>query len=1282
MRKRGLKFSVFVEIGLIIIATFAFAHIIRSSFGDDNLVSAFTEEDLVAGVNTCLEDNNGNVCQEFAASECEINCKEDCIPSRAENIESCRLGTCYDEIEGYCLPNSPRELCENLGNTWIDDPNANVQQCRNGCCLQGSETYFVTEQQCNRRGNLTGTGATFRQDIANEWECLALGGVEEVGACVIPKLNPDEKNACKFTDRGDCQTLQGNFYQNTLCSHPDLNTECEKQVGTECFNQLDEVYWVDSCGNRENIYDSNKAKSWNSGRVLTKNESCDLISGSNFFANQENCGNCNYLLGSTCGKPTERDEEPLIGDLVCKNLECVEEDGTIRQNGESWCVYQGRIGVDGGTTADTPGSSHYRAVCVDGQIEKSLCGTGRTGICEEQRAEIAPGKEISVASCRLNQANVCLNYNNGGKLSSKDKKRQCNENPDCHVEDVLVSENLFFETCLPKYPIGFDLVDSPESAELLCNLADISCISVWVKSAEVGGKIGDKRSAEWQCVENCLCEESIFVENMHDYCISLGDCGASVNYVGDYRENYKVSSTLSGLENVEADFLSSDWGSAINRRSWLFGALTGSPPGFIDVDEDVPVDTGAPDLTNSYKGKIKKYYQTQEGEYVDKNESSEYFGDFFAPVELGPEDDEELFEGVDRMNSLKGASTIATMFTTSYLATSKIFTSIPTIATNSWMYSIGGYVSALVGAVIGFAVTSMLIEKFGLSAGLDSGMVNALLIAGTVGGGLVGWAIWGASVGAKLSTSPAWIVGIIILIIVAVTLVLLKWADVGEVERNIITFDCQPWTPIKGGEKCDLCGDDGLRCNKYACQSLGANCRFINEGTDLEACVDISPNDNTPPIISANEEYLLEGYSYTDENERGVKLIKNGGEGCVDSGSMVLFSIKADELSECRWDYASREFGDMELQFNHESLLYNNHSAGVLIPSMEAFGMSRHDPDARAEFNLYARCQDSSGNENIIDYVVSMCVKKGIDLTAPLINRKEPFVEFVEFGKSEQDISIWTNEPAECRWDDVDRNFEEMGNEMECFNDIEMVEAAGWRCEDTFPVLNNVNTYSIKCKDQPSLAGINESARNTNVQGYNITLRKSRSPLSFEVIKPLSNEIIESPTPVTSVKMELETSGGMNDKAICYYIINDHEIEFAITRNEIHKQTFELYGGGRHIFDLKCVDAAGNEESKRALVQTAIDTRPPKVTKVYNRQGMLNVVTDEDASCYYRTMPTYGINECGYKVEDAEPMADEGEVHTTPFDISKTYYIKCMDEFNNTASGCSVSLVGLEVPNV
>jgi len=101
----------------------------------------------------------------------------------------------------------------------------------------------------------------YRSDITNEVECIATAQAQDIGACVYES---DFERVCEFTTRGECgagdtvQVVNGTevelsnqrtFYEDFLCSAEELNTACARQTSTTCYQG--DVYWVDSCGNRE-----------------------------------------------------------------------------------------------------------------------------------------------------------------------------------------------------------------------------------------------------------------------------------------------------------------------------------------------------------------------------------------------------------------------------------------------------------------------------------------------------------------------------------------------------------------------------------------------------------------------------------------------------------------------------------------------------------------------------------------------------------------------------------------------------------------------------------------------------------------------------------------------------------------------------------------------------------------------------------------------------------------------------------------------------------------------
>ena len=353
---RKIKTIGIFEITILMIATFALAHMVSETNtleipkGMENpliekardLVLGWLSSGIVSaqseGLHTCKLALDGSICQEYVPSECAESCSEGCFPGRAENFALCKVGTCIDLDEGTCSPNTPQFACERneeINSRWVEQEINEINECRAGCCLIGNGAQFVTERSCNLLGERRALPVEFQQ-VNNELECLALVGLEDEGACVLEDSVTSERD-CRFVTKESCNQMGGEFNKDMLCSAEELNTECTPQERTGIIEGKDEVYWFDSCGNRENIYDSNKQRSYNDGKVLSKEQSCSLAVGNDILANQESCGNCDYLLGSVAGTPREQDEKALYGDYVCRDLSCIDKDGEKRLHGESWC---------------------------------------------------------------------------------------------------------------------------------------------------------------------------------------------------------------------------------------------------------------------------------------------------------------------------------------------------------------------------------------------------------------------------------------------------------------------------------------------------------------------------------------------------------------------------------------------------------------------------------------------------------------------------------------------------------------------------------------------------------------------------------------------------------------------------------------------------------------------------------------------------------------------------------------------------------------------------------
>lgn len=1274
------------EIFLLITASFAFSYIIYEASGNLENIKANNKSSYVdvlfsfyklfvkyiignkgmvsaegLSVNTCLISKNASICQEYASeAKCQNECGSGCIPSSRNQISQCKLGTCYDNIEGTCQPKSPRQACESGNGRWFDDENGNIPECQRGCCVLGDQAFFATEQECRRTSSQYGIKGDFKAEVNTELACLVLAKSQEEGACVY---NSEFENTCKFTTKANCIAMNGDFKFGYLCSNPELKTNCIKQASVKCAEGKDGVYWFDSCGNPENIYDSNTVKSYNDGKLLSYNESCSLGNGGNALANQANCGNCNYLLGSRCGAKTGTEKlADSTKDFVCKDLRCRDSNGKIRLNGESWCAYNGAIGTDSGSgdflrSIDTPGSRHFRQTCIDGNVRTEPCADYRNEICVEAQSPITNGKTFSSAACRLNQWQLCIDYNKRAE-DEEDLTDKCKKNVDCFIKEINIADNFQFNICAPKYPAGFDLSENGKGAQTICRLANQKCTVVFVK--DWGG---------WECKANCGCLEQKFSEQMNDFCMSLGDCGASVNYQGSYTQNYKIAST-----------------------------------------DEMP-----PDISTNYINGLKNYATPVRGKFAEPGAVS---GEIGIPEGLGTASAENG-EGMGMMpGMIAGGLGVALVYAASagYLSgtflSNGVSTALPALiapeeagggvvfaAESPGLSAFGG---ALAGAAIGFAVVSMLISF--LVPGMDESTALALSAAGAVAGGMIGYSLMGGQYAAVLGP-----IGWVVLAIVVIIIIIAAIFGIGKTREVTITFSCNPWQAPTGGAKCNQCGKDsgngfdgkGLPCSKYACESLGQTCEFINEGTSQEICYDMNPNDASPPRIKPLQSALQPGFSYADENDNGVKVKSSENEGCVKAYSPLSFGIGLDEPGQCKMDIKHADtFENMQFDFGDDNLFTYNHSMIFSVPSLESLGLPGYDPNRRADYSLYVRCQDKAGNKNVNEYVINFCVKPGDDFTAPIITGRLPVNANIKYGLEILNASVYTNEPSECKWDSVDKEYDIMENSMACDNDIRHQTLNGWKCDTQLPISGNQDQiFYIRCKDQPWLiedsgtghstivvndgknadgtdiirnieAGSNKH-RNKNTESYQFAVIKSLSELKIDSISPDDRTLTYGIEPV-SVTVEAKTSGGANGNAKCSFLSNGQYIEFLNTLSNVHTQTFESFSSGEKEIKVKCQDIAGNTAEATANFNIEIDNDAPDIARVYAQAGNLNIVTNEQSQCYAST------SSCSFDIANSTALSGSEIVHSMSFSLGSVHYIKCKDRFGNVQGDCSMAVRGVQ----
>ena len=798
------------------------------------------------GAGCCALSVDGQKCATAIASTCSegVLFAEGALCSATS---FCRKGCCYNENAGIYDKNVLKSDCYV---SWVDDPNCNMPAAKLGCCILGTRSVFETEGQCRVDTESLALGFDAIVDWngeVNEAQCLMLSATQNEGACVLDGRN------CKFGTGVDCLNYGGQFSEGSLCTSSSLNTSCEATEETTCIDGRDGVYFIDSCGNYANLYDSSKLNDINYwSKVVSSEDSCGSSEGN---ANSKDCGNCNRFTGGICASASEENFDVSSGEFYCKATSCTFE-GESYLNGESWCVYDGKIG-DGD---DVVGSRHWKYVCSQGDVQIEPCADYRNQICIQTDTFDFDGNNVQFknAACIANNWRECINLNgqDGGL-------ELCGETLNCRVENVDIADNFKFDICTPKYPGGFSFKNPryQETAKKICGMADQTCTVVYQPKMWGGCRV----------VANEGCLNGNFAQEMNNLCRSLGDCGGAVNVEGVYSDNYRVknSPTLSQSE--------------INRLEDLANPIAGQ---FAEVEN------------------YEKYLEAA--------------GLIIGGVAPVSEDDETgglggtmkgIGIGIAGIGYAVGVINVAAFVTESLTLSSFSLSGMSGLASSAPGVAFSG---VAIGAGIGMIAGAMLAKSLGLSSG------GSLLMS--IGGGLLGTVIGGYMMNIEwiISLGPYATIAAIILIIlsfffggddcppVEVTFECKTW------QPQIGGNDCEKCNndPLKPCSK--------YRCNSLgaSCEltNVGSNQELcIDGGRDDSSPPIIGPQLGT---ISPDEKYSdvsVNGFSMTSLQEDCIDAYSPLVFGVTtDEPAQCRFDIGEAEFADLSFDLGGNYYS-----YNH-----------------------------------------------------------------------------------------------------------------------------------------------------------------------------------------------------------------------------------------------------------------------------------------------------------------------------------------------------------------------------
>ncbi len=547
--------------------------------------------------------NNGPWCQSME-NEADCDASYNSVATSCDATSYCRTGTCIDNNNGICTPNTAQRTCTENGGAFDQRAVSDIPQCQLGCCLIGEQAAFVTQVRCESLASDYGQESDYRADITDQMICLASANPSEKGACVF--TNENNQRDCDMITREECQSRQTttapatepgfferifgggaeetieltelgiSFYAGFLCSAEELNTICGPRGGTACEDD-GRVYFKDTCGNLANVYDSDKLNN-NDYWTYMREPTCDDGTGNK---GSSDCGDCDYLSGSIC-KQKKVGESVSYGNFICRNLDCLSYSNTDEgfsgdvhpKHGERWCAKSSGVdkitattdeegvtiltGGDDLLTNNLPGSGYYIKSCSNSEVTIEPCAEFRGQVCVQSDLD-GTDAIFRNAVCKTQIFTQCYFQNNSEDCENREL-RDCRwmETGYSFSEQGLINKteteetknsNLIFNgVCVPLYAPGFDRIsdDATKNGAEICPLANSYCVITYKLPIGLRNKQLNELTLQQKkdtCTNNCHCLYPEWQTTINSMCVALGDCGTKNNLngrAGEEREVVKI----------------------------------------------------------------------------------------------------------------------------------------------------------------------------------------------------------------------------------------------------------------------------------------------------------------------------------------------------------------------------------------------------------------------------------------------------------------------------------------------------------------------------------------------------------------------------------------------------------------------------------------------------------------------------------------------------------------------------------------------------------------------
>ena len=546
-----------------------------------------------------------------------------------------------------------------------------------------------------------------------------------------------------------------------------------------------------------------------------------------------------------------------------------------------------------------------------------------------------------------------------------------------------------------------------------------------------------------------------------------------------------------------------------------------------------------------------------------------------------------------------------------------------------------------------------------------------------------------------------------------------KLVDVIAEDTKVVSVSsqCKPWQAptLKEEDQCAKCNSDFVdednpensyvdengnpininafkKCSEYRCKSLGTSCALINKGTDKELCVSEFKFDVSPPTIEVWKEGTSEEYRNRITKE-GFDQPGFGIKEEIPEYQRFNLALKTDEPSQCKMSFDNgNKFEEMSNTYFGGNIYDYYHIQPIFYASSKNRTTENTltistDVDKPKEHKLYVRCQDSQGNSNMNDFVITFTISGAPDITAPVIYGTSIGEEaYITSGQNETRLNLFVNEPGQCKFDLNPAQYNDMKGGTCITSGVDSL--GFYQCKFTGepgagPMIKDINSKAgqvkyiyFKCQD---------TSKNFNKEAFRLTLRGSDPLLISEVMtepKAVDNEIKTSliTTPVSLI-VTTENGAKLNGQSVCKYTqqesLKDNYAAmsggyFTETNSSRHKIILDQLSTGEHKFFIGCSDVAGNLAFNEISFSLTSDVNPPAIVRTYKDSGLqppvFKIELNEEGICK-DNLVQFDFD------KEGNLMTKDGNVHISSSEQSNLYYVICRDSFNNTMSQAQIQFV-------